>query len=61
MPERMFWISIECGFTFGPKFRNFFIEQTGEEKFKINVDMVATAKKVKETGDERKNIDEETL
>lgn len=43
---------IECGFTFGPKFRNFFIEQTGEEKFKFNVDMVATAKKVKETGDE---------
>ncbi|MCR5500475.1 MAG: SAP domain-containing protein [Acetatifactor sp.] len=43
---------IECGFTFGPRFREFFVEQTGEEKFKFNVDMVATAKKVKETGDE---------
>ena len=43
---------IECGFTFGPRFREFFVKQTGEEKFKFNVDMVATAKKVKETGDE---------
>lgn len=43
---------IECGFTFGPKFREFFIQQTGEANFKFNVDMVATAKKVKETGDE---------
>ncbi len=43
---------IECGFTFGPKFRDFFIKQTGEEKFKFNVDMVATAKAVKESGDE---------
>ena len=43
---------IECGFTFGPKFREFFIKQTGVEKFKFNVDMVATAKAVKENGDE---------
>lgn len=43
---------IECGFTFGPKFRDFFIKQTGVEKFKFNVDMVATAKTVKENGDE---------
>ena len=43
---------IECGFTFGPRFREFFVKQTGEEKFKFNVDMVATAKKVKETGDD---------
>lgn len=43
---------IECGFTFGPRFREFFIQQTGEANFKFNVDMVATAKKVKETGDE---------
>lgn len=43
---------IECGFTFGPKFREFFIKQTGVEKFRFNVDMVATAKAVKENGDE---------
>ena len=43
---------IECGFTFGPRFREFFKEQTGEAKFKFNVDMVATAKAVKENGDE---------
>ncbi|MBO6205532.1 MAG: hypothetical protein J6O73_01210 [Lachnospiraceae bacterium] len=43
---------IECGFTFGPKFRDFFIKQTGVEKFKFNVDMVATARAVKENGDE---------
>ena len=42
---------IECGFTFGPRFRDFFIEQTGVKNFKFNVDMVATAKKVKEDGD----------
>ena len=42
---------IECGFTFGPRFREFFIEQTGIEKFKFNVDMVATARKVKEIQD----------
>ncbi len=43
---------IECGFTFGPRFREFFIKQTGEASFKFNVDMVATAKAVKESGDE---------
>ena len=43
---------IECGFTFGPRFREFFSKQTGEERFKFNVDMVATAKAVKETSDE---------
>ena len=43
---------IACGFTFGNRFKEFFAKQTGEEHFKFNVDMVATAKKVKETGDE---------
>ena len=43
---------IACGFTFGNKFREFFSEVTGEERFKFNVDMVATAKAVKESGDE---------
>ncbi len=43
---------IECGFTFGPRFRDFFIKQTGEANFKFNVDMVATAKAVKAGGDE---------
>ena len=42
---------IECGFTFGPRFRQFFEEETGGKPFKFNVDMVATAKKVKETKD----------
>ncbi len=43
---------IECGFTFGNRFREFFRQQTGEENFRFNVDMVATAKAVKESGDE---------
>ena len=43
---------IECGFTFGSRFRDFFVKQTGEASFKFNVDMVATAKAVKESGDE---------
>lgn len=43
---------IECGFTFGPRFREFFERQTGVQRFKFNVDMVATAKAVKENGDE---------
>ena len=43
---------IECGFTFGNRFREFFRQQTGEKNFKFNVDMVATAKAVKESGDE---------
>lgn len=43
---------IACGFTFGNRFREFFSEQTGVKPFKFNVDMVATAKAVKENGDE---------
>ncbi len=43
---------IACGFTFGNRFRAFFEEQTGKKPFKFNVDMVATAKAVKENGDE---------
>ena len=43
---------IECGFTFGNQFREFFSEQTGEKHFKFNVDMVATVKAVKEREDE---------
>ncbi|MBR4224396.1 MAG: hypothetical protein IKR73_06265 [Oscillospiraceae bacterium] len=43
---------IACGFTFGNRYREFFAAQTGEERFKFNVDMVATVKAVKESGDE---------
>ncbi|SEF85337.1 Protein of unknown function [Butyrivibrio sp. Su6] len=43
---------IECGFTFGNRFRVFYAEQTGVRPFKFNVDMVASAKAVKENGDE---------
>ncbi len=43
---------IECGFTFGNRFREFFSKQTGEEHFKFNVDMVATVKKVRESEDD---------
>ncbi|MBR6483758.1 MAG: hypothetical protein IKT14_01960 [Clostridiales bacterium] len=43
---------LECGFTFGNQARDFFRQQTGEPDFKFNVDMVATVKAVKETGDE---------
>ena len=42
---------IECGFCFNQRFRNFFSEQTGIKNFKFNVDMVATAREVKETND----------
>ena len=42
---------LECGFTFGPKFRDFFSAQTGIKNFKFNVDMVASVKKVRETND----------
>ena len=42
---------IECGFTFGNRFREFFSDQTGVEHFKFNVDMVATVKAVKERDD----------
>ena len=43
---------IECGFTFGNRFRDFFAQQTQTEHFKFNVDMVATVKAVKANGDE---------
>ena len=42
---------IECAFTFGPRFRQFFEKETGIKPFKFNVDMVATVKKVKESND----------
>ena len=42
---------IACGFTFGNRFREFFMLQTGKAHFKFNVDMVATVKAVKERGD----------
>jgi hypothetical protein len=42
---------IECGFTFGDRFREFFAKQTGINPFKFNVDMVATVKAVKENSD----------
>lgn len=42
---------IECGFTFGPRFREFFETVTGVKPFKFNVDMVATVKKVKADND----------
>ena len=43
----------ECGFTFGPKFRDFYIALTGETSFKFTADMVASAKAVKENHDSR--------
>ena len=42
---------VECNFCFNQRFRDFFSEQTGIKNFKFNVDMVATARKVKETKD----------
>ena len=42
---------IECGFTFGNRFREFFKKETGEDNFRFNVDMVATVKAVKESDD----------
>ena len=42
---------LECNFTFGPRFRQFFEKETGVKPFKFNVDMVASAKKAKETND----------
>ena len=42
---------IECGFTFGPRFREFFMRVTGDKNFKFTADMVATARAVKERGD----------
>lgn len=43
---------LECGFTFGERFREFFSAQTGVNPFKFSVDMVATVKAVKENEDE---------
>ena len=42
---------IECNFRFSQRMRDFFSEQTGIKNFKFNTDMVATAKKVRETND----------
>ena len=42
---------IECNFRFSQRMRDFFSEQTGLKNFKFNTDMVATAKKVRETND----------
>ena len=42
---------IECGFTFGNKFRQFYINETGENNFKFTADMVATVKEVKRKKD----------
>lgn len=43
---------VACGFKFNQRARDFFSSQTGVKNFKFNADMVATVKKVKETGDE---------
>ena len=42
---------LECDFRFNQRFRDFFSEQTGSKNFKFNVDMVASVRKVRETGD----------
>ncbi len=42
---------LECNFCFSQRFRDFFSEETGIKNFKFNADMVATARKVKETKD----------
>lgn len=42
---------IECDFRFSQHFRNFFSDQTGIKNFKFNADMVASARKVRETRD----------
>lgn len=42
---------LECHFRFSQRFRDFFSEQTGIKNFKFNTDMVATARKVRETND----------
>ena len=42
---------LSCNFRFTQRFREFFSEQTGIKNFKFNTDMVATAKKVRETND----------
>ena len=42
---------IDCGFTFGQRFRDFYIQVTGNKNFKFTADMVATAKAVKNNHD----------
>lgn len=42
---------IECSFRFSQHFRDFFSAQTGIKNFKFNADMVASARKVRESGD----------
>lgn len=42
---------IDCGFTFGPRFRDFYVSLTGDKNFKFTADMVATAKAVKANND----------
>ena len=42
---------IECDFRFSQRFRDFFSAQTGIKNFKFNADMVASARKVRETCD----------
>lgn len=42
---------LDCGFTFGPRFRDFYIRVTGDKNFKFTADTVATAKAVKQNSD----------
>lgn len=42
---------IDCGFTFGQKFRNFYINVTGNKNFKFTADMVASVKAIKSVRD----------
>lgn len=42
---------IACGFTFGQRFRDFYIHVTDDKNFKFTADMVATAKAVKNNDD----------
>lgn len=42
---------VACGFSFGPRFRDFYIGITGDANFKFTADMVATAKAVKNNDD----------
>lgn len=42
---------VDCDFTFGKKFRDFFIQVTGDKNFKFTADIVATAKAVKSNND----------
>lgn len=42
---------IDCGFTFGNRFRDFFKKVSGDTNFKFTADMVATAKAVKNNHD----------